>query len=67
MALIEYLTRIKSMWRYKLLNACLRDKEFELLISLLIVICPGGSQPILLGTDIWLRFSKHPHSYIQYF
>jgi hypothetical protein len=27
----------------------------------------GGALPILLGTDVRLRFSKHPHSYIQYF
>ena len=28
---------------------------------------PRGPLPILLGTDVGLGFSKHPHSYIQYF
>jgi hypothetical protein len=30
-------------------------------------IDPGGALPILLGTDVRLRFSKYPHLYIQYF
>jgi hypothetical protein len=28
---------------------------------------PPGAKPILLSTDVRLRFSKHLHSYIQYF
>jgi hypothetical protein len=32
--LIEYLTHIERMWRYRWLDTCLHDKEFELCISL---------------------------------
>jgi hypothetical protein len=32
-----------------------------------VYVSPRGPLPILLGTDVRLRFSKHPHSYIQYF
>ena len=37
------------------------------LYTIRVTIAPVGLLPILLGTDVGLGFSKHPHLYIQYF
>jgi hypothetical protein len=44
-----------------------RGRTYGLLDAKLEHYRGRGCLPILLGTDVPLRFSKHPHSYIQYF